>query len=165
MKYIYILILFLFSSIAFADDGELLVLSFSQKVKSIVASSDVEAFKNLDCHPENCTSAPYTIEKIFSDAKKDTYFEKILKGSDVQIKIIGPFTYKPDWPKSSFTVIFYSASNSPFDNNGEISEEIGVRELYKSFLQMIVTIRDGVVGFHRVPFHLESHHPYVGDYG
>jgi hypothetical protein len=165
MKYLHILILFLFSSIVFAEDSESLVLSFSNKVKSAVASSDVETFKNLECHPKNCTNDGYTIKEIFSDAENDTNFEKILKENDVQIKVVGPYTYNSDWPKSSYTVIFFSSSNSPFDSNGEISDEVGVRELYKTFLQMIVTIRDGVVGFHRVPFHLESHHPYVGDYG
>lgn len=165
MKYIQFLILLCFSSMSSADGKESLVFAFSKQVKSIIASSDIKAFKSLDCHPSNCTNDSYTIETIFSDVKKETSFEKILKGSDVIIKIIGPYTYKPDWPQGSYTVIFYSASNSPFDSNGNISEEVGVRELYKSFLQMIVTIREGVVGFHRVAFHLESHHPYVGDYG
>jgi hypothetical protein len=165
MKYIQILFLFIFSPTVFSEDVESLVLSFSKKIKSAVVSSDLEAFKSLACLPTNCTNNDYTIDRIFSNVKNDTDFERILKGNDVQVKIIGPYTYEPEWPKSSFTVIFYSASNSPFDSNGEISEEVGVQELYKSFLQTIVTIRDGVVGFHRVPFHLESHHPYVGDYG
>jgi len=148
-----------------AEEKELLVLAFSEQVKSIISSSDIKSFKNLDCHPSNCTNDNYTIETIFSDENNDTDFEKILKGSDVRIKIIGPYTYEPDSPQSSYTVIFFSASNYPFDSNGKISNEVGVRELYKSFLQMIVTIKDGVAGFNRVPFHLESHHPYVGDYG
>jgi len=165
MKYHIFLILFFLSSMSFADENESLVRSFSMQVKSIISSSDIKAFKNLGCHPNNCTNNSYTIKTIFADSKKETDFEKILKGSDVRVKIIGPYTYESNLPQSSYTVIFYSASNSPFNSNGKISDEVGIRELYKSFLQMIVTIRNGVAGFNRVPFHLESHHPYVGDYG
>ena len=140
MKYLQFLILLFLSPMSFADEEESLVLTFSKQVKSIISSSDIKAFKKLDCHPSNCTNDSFTIETIFANTQNDTDFEKMLKGSDVRIKIIGPYIYESALPKSSYTVIFFSASNSPFDINGKISNKIGVRELYKSFLQTVVTI-------------------------
>ena len=140
MKYIYSFLLVFLSSVSIADESKSLVLNFSKEVQSIIASSDVQAFKNIVCHPSNCTDISYHIETVFGNTQTDTPFEKILKANDLRIKITGPYTYNPKWPQSSYTVIFYTVSNSPFDSNGKISEKVGVRELYKSFLQTVVTV-------------------------
>jgi len=157
----------LFLSFNLAADQNDKVLEFGENLKNIIAKSDQESFKSIQCLPENnydCSSNSYALKAIFAD-DKNSDFEKIMRTADLEIKIYGPLTIEEEYKDQSYVLVFYSPSNSPFGQNGYVSDEVGQRELYKSFLQTIVTLSDGVVYFHRTVFYIGRHHPYVEDYG
>lgn len=161
-----ILLLFFFTLLALsveaqADVGK--VTAFSKNLIQIVKSSNVEEFKQIECIKIPCGDIGATI--VFGDGKKPTRFVEIMSSKDITFKAFGPYTVEEESPNATFTIVFYLPNNSPFDAEGNITMDRGFAELYKSFLQTQVTVKQGKVYFQRVPFYLESHHPYVGDYG
>lgn len=165
MKILTLLFLVFLSASAFANSDKVLVKGFAKSIIYSIANNDIETFKKLACHPSNCTDDKHTIKTVFGSEDIETSFEKVFKANDIEIKIIGPYTYESKYSNKSYTIVFFNASDSPFNKDGVVTTEIGIKELFNSFFQTVVTIKEGEAGFHRVPFHLESHHPYVGDYG
>ena len=151
------------SSTSFADSNVEIVERFSRSLIEIVKRSNKDEFKKIGCVKIPCGNIG--LQYIFGDNDSSAKFREIMSYKDISFKVFGPYTVEPEYENSSYTILFYSLSNSPFDNQGGINEDYGYAELYKSFLQTQITIIDGKVLFQRVPFYLESHHPYVGDYG
>lgn len=139
------------------------VAAFAQQLIQIVKRSNIEEFKQIKCIKIPCGDIASNI--IFSKDSEQSNFIEIMSATDITFKIVGPYTVEEEFPNATFTIVFYSQSNNPFDSKGNINMEKGFNELYRSFLQTQVTLVDGKVYFQRVPFYLESHHPYVGDYG
>lgn len=158
------LICFFSVALCYAGEPEESVRNFAEAVRSIISKSDKSSFINLPCVPSECSDSRTALEIIFG-GEEESHFERIMRNPNLKILIQGPFTYEIKWPNQSYVVIFYDPAKSPFNEKGIISDGIGLKELYKSFLQMIVTITEGEVSFHRVPFYIEAHHPYVGNYG
>jgi len=162
MKIILMLLLLL---LTFSSQANEKVKIFANKIVSLIASSNIDGFKKLPCYPTNCTNSKYIQASIFGNGIHQTQFEKILADSNLRIKVISPAAKGNKHLHATYVVVFYSSKYSPFDISGNISIEYGYKELYSSFLQTSVSIHNGNVGFNQVPFYLESHHPYVEDYG
>ena len=145
-----------------AENEVLAIKLFSEDVRTLIATRAIEKFSNIPYFPESNSLSNTARESIFGI---DSNFENIMKNERVKLKVYGPFTYDESLPNATYVVIYYDPKESPFDISGNISDKVGVNELYHSFLQMVVTIKNGVVYFHRTPFYIESHHPYVGEYG
>jgi len=140
------------------------VQAFAFEVRRLIAESDISGFRQLSCVPANNTISEEAIERIFGPSDSTSDFERIMREPMLEVEIIGPYTREDHWPNSSYMITYYTSESTPFDSNDRISDEIGRKELYKSFLEMEVTISNGTVHFHRTPFYLGAHHPYVGDY-
>ncbi|MCU7844165.1 MAG: hypothetical protein KZQ93_10035 [Candidatus Thiodiazotropha sp. (ex Monitilora ramsayi)] len=164
-KIVQIIFICLFSSsISHAGGVDEAVRDFSEKVRLIIANSDKSSFIDIPCVPMLCSNSTEVIDIVFG-GEEETDFERIMKIPELKILIRGPFSIEKQWQNKSYMVIYYDPDKPPFDDRGIISEETGIRDLYKSFLQMIVTVSEGKVSFHRVPFYIGAHHPYVGEYG
>lgn len=163
MKRFTIFILSLFFSYGSNANTHKKIEDFALFLIKTVKSSDVSEFQKVGCVKIHC--GEIGIEYIFGENESSKKFNMIMSKEDVTYRIFGPYTVEPEYPGATYSIIFYSPSKSPFDAAGEISMEVGSNELYKSFLQTQVTVVDGEVLFQRVPFYLESHHPYIGDYG
>ncbi len=136
---------------------------FAKSLVQTIKDGNVKRFKEIECIKISC--GVIGLEIIFNQKRKPINFSSIMSQDDLVYKIVGPYTVEPEYPDASYTIIFYSVSNSPFDMDGGISQSVGNAELYKSFLMTQVTIVGDRVLFQRVPFYLETHHPFVGDYG
>ena len=158
----FFMLLFVVSGDSFASLNEELD-KFAKSLIEIVTYGEREEFSKIECMKISC--GDIGTEIVFDDKRKPRSFKSIMSQDDLTYKIIGPFTIEPEFPDSSFTIVFYSISNSPFDVNNEISRSKGFAELYKSFLMTQVTVVGDKIVFQRVPFYLEAHHPFVGDYG
>ena len=156
---------FLLSFPLSAQTSDALVREFALEARRLIAESDVPGFVMLPCLPEPCTDSDLVLERIFGQDDVVSNFERIMRQKNLDILINGPYTRESRWPSSTFNVIYFDPENAPFDSNGYIHKETGQAELYESFLQTEVTISDGVVWFHRMPFHVGAHHPHVEDYG
>jgi hypothetical protein len=147
-----------------ASSGDLEVVEgFAAELIDIVKNSDVTRFKEIGCVKISCGNIG--IGYIFGDNDSSHYFKEIMSKKDITFKVFGPYTIEKEYVDSSYGIVFYSKSNSPFGPNGTIDPDVGYAQLYRTFLQTQVTVVAGKVLFQRVPFYLESHHPYVGDYG
>lgn len=168
MKYVALILIYILSvSAGYVGGQREVIQKFADSLRIMVANSDEIGFKKLSCIPDrnkDCARNPDLLNRIFA-GEKDSNFEKIIRMPGLNIKILGPLTIEDKWLEKSYIVFFYDESLSPFGQNGRISDEVGQRELFKSFLQTIVTIVNGKAYFHRTPFYMYRHHPYVGDYG
>jgi len=163
MRKITIFILSLFFTCASSANTREEIEAFALSLIEIVKSSNASAFQKVGCVEIPCGNIG--LEYIFGKNESSENFKMIMSRKDVTYKIFGPYTVEPEYPGATYSIVFYSPSNSPFNATGGISMEVGSSELYKSFLQTQVTVIGGKVLFQRVPFYLESHHPYIGDYG
>ena len=142
-----------------------MVHEFALELGRVIAESDVHGFLQLTCVPEPCTNSEIAAQRVFGASNSISSFERIMRNPSLKVQITGPYTSEDRWSNSTYTIIYYDPTNSPFNSEEKIPHKTGLRELYESFLQTEVTVSEGAVHFHRVPFHLEAHHPYVGDYG
>ena len=142
-----------------------LVIAFADDVRRLIAKSDVTGFSALPVLPSKNKVSDEVLESIFGPAESISNFQNIMRLPSLEFRVVGPYTREEQWPNATYTIIYYDSENSPFVSENEIPKEVGQANLYKSFLQTEVTVVDGEVRFHRVPFHLGSHHPYVGEYG
>ena len=140
------------------------VQQFADRLKRIIGDSDIDSFKSLPCSHAPCTDDAALLQTIFAGPSDITRYEQIMGESQLRIRIQGPMTIEPEFSRSSYLVTFYREGASPFDELGEIPTDIGLREFGLSFLQTALTVNDGEVVFHRVPFYVGAHHPYVSDY-
>jgi hypothetical protein len=161
-KVVLFIISILVSAICFADPRQD-IETFSKSLIGIIKDTKVDEFKNINCVQIPC--GDIGLEFIFGEKDSSAKFHEIMSQKDITFKIFGPYSVESEYPESTYSVVFYSPSHSPFNAEGRISMDVGYAELYESFLQTQVTVIDGKVLFQRVPFYLESHHPYVGDYG
>jgi len=159
----FLVILIGFSGKCFSLSGMELVEEFSKDLIEIVNNRKLEEFKKIDCVKIPCGSIG--LDYIFGNSDNSQKFRAIMAKEDITFKIFGPYTVEQEYKDMSYTIVFYSSSKSPFTAIGHIDTEYGYTELYESFLQTQIAVIGGRVLFQRVPFYLESHHPYVGDYG
>ena len=152
----------LFSCVCASETGNK-IERFSEYLIEIIRDSKVEEFRKIGC--VNISCGEIGLELIFGENERSEKFKEIMSKKDLAVEIFGPYTVEPEYPDATYSIVFFSLSNSPFNAEGGISKEIGYAELYNSFLQTQVTIINGEIYFQRVPFYIESHHPYAGDYG
>ena len=136
---------------------------FAKSLVQTIKDGNIKKFKEIECIKISCGNIG--LEIIFDEKRKPVNFRSIMSQYDLVYKVVGPYTVEPEYPEASYTIVFYSVSNSPFDMDGAISQSVGYAELYKSFLMTQVTIVGDRILFQRVPFFLETHHPFIGDYG
>lgn len=152
----------IFSASGYANDLKV-VEKFAADLIDMIKVSDVMKFEKVRCLKIPCGNIG--VEYIFGSNESSQSFKSIMSEKDISYKVFGPYTVEAEYVDSSYTIVFYSKSNSPFGPDGKINIELGFTELYRTFLQTQVTVVEGKVLFQRVPFYLESHHPYAGDYG
>ena len=140
------------------------VLVFAEKVASAIKDGDSQGFENFQCVPQPCMF-PEVTEMVFGASSERYKFQEVLSQKSIKIVVVGPYTEETPWPLSTYTVMYIDPVASGLAESGEVNQEYGVRELYRSFLQTQVTVVNNTAKFHRTPFHLGAHHPYVEEYG
>lgn len=163
MKKLAIFILFtMLSSASIATELDSIEV-FAASLINIIRTGNVDEFKKIDCVKIPCGDIGKSL--IVGNNDSSNKFKEIMSKDDITFKIFGPYTVEPEYPDATYSIVFYSLSNPPFGSDGGINMDVGYAELYRTFLQTQVTVVDGEILFQRVPFYLEYHHPYVGDYG
>lgn len=135
---------------------------FANHLIAIVSSANKDEFSKIPCMKIEC--GDLGVQYVFGEGQIVTSYERLLTNNEIKYKILGPYTVEPEYENSSYTIVFYLNSKSPFNPNGVIDSDYGFEEMNKSFLQTQVTVVNDLVYFQRVPFYIEAHHPYAGDY-
>lgn len=135
---------------------------FASHLIAIVSSSNKDEFSKIPCMKIEC--GDLGVQYVFGEGQIVTPYERLLSHGEIKYKILGPYTVEPEYKNTSYTIVFYLNSKSPFNAKGTIDSDYGFEEINKSFLQTQVTVLNSSVYFQRVPFYIEAHHPYAGDY-
>ena len=135
---------------------------FSNTVLQIMRDQDEVSFKKLSVYPNHEISND-SVSYFFGDGnKKGTAV--FLKKPNVLYKYYGPYKRNDAGGNNSYSIVYYDAqqikpNGKGFFNPVEIKKAWGT-----SYFETVVTVVNGLVMFHRTPFHYGSHAPWEDDY-
>lgn len=164
MKKSLILILLLISAgIANGGEAQQSAEDFALHVKDIVASRNIEGFRNLPRFPRGQIHED-EINYVFGLDGQEGFVD-FLNEDNVKVKLYGPHS-RERLNNISFTVIYYDPEKVQFNENGYVDRELIGKLWGKGFLEIVITrFDDGCNwGFHRSVFYYGAHAPWVEDY-
>ncbi len=162
MKYKIIVVLCLILTSQFSwgcsHDKREKVEGFARSLQEIIVNNKVDEFKLTNCFPDSCITNE-AINHVFG-RDDPSYIREFLSNDEVRVKIFGPTGVDLDGNSAQFSLVYYDP-NVVYFESGFMPKDIREERWWDGYIETLILVQDGEVGFYRTPFYHGAHIPFV----